>query len=137
LGRVISTENLATERNRLLKAMALALREMAKKSSYDEESRDLAAFLVLALDNVAESIERSVLAWEKRGYWVKADRFRMEWAWAESLRTKMRAAVNTEKPEEIAMAASTLSDKLKGVKVSERHRLGSPWHGARAQLTAE
>jgi len=137
LGRVISTENLATERNRLLKAMALALREMAKKSSYDEESRDLAAFLVLALDNVAESIERSVLAWEKRGYWVKADRFRMEWAWAESLRTKMRAAVNTEKPEEIAMAASTLSDKLKGVKVSERHRLGSPWHGAWAQLTAE
>ena len=117
--------------------MALALREMAKKSSYDEESRDLAAFLVLALDNVAESIERSVLAWEKRGYWVKADRFRMEWAWAESLRTKMRAAVNTEKPEEIAMAASTLSDKLKGVKVSERHRLGSPWHGAWAQLTAE
>lgn len=137
MGRVISTENLATERNRLLKAMALALREMAKKSSYDEESRDLAAFLVLALDNVAESIERSVLAWEKRGYWVKADRFRMEWAWAESLRTKMRAAVNTEKPEEIAMAASTLSDKLKGVKVSERHRLGSPWHGAWAQLTAE
>jgi len=137
LGRVISTENLATERNRLLKAMALALREMAKKSSYDEESRDLAAFLVLALDNVAESIERSVLPWEKRGYWVKADRFRMEWAWAESLRTKMRAAVNTEKPEEIAMAASTLSDKLKGVKVSERHRLGSPWHGAWAQLTAE
>jgi len=137
LGRVISTENLATERNRLLKAMALALREMAKKSSYDEESRDLAAFLVLALDNVAESIERSVLPWEKRGYWVNADRFRMEWAWAESLRTKMRAAVNTEKPEEIAMAASTLSDKLKGVKVSERHRLGSPWHGAWAQLTAE
>lgn len=137
MGRVISTENLATERNRLLKAMALALREMAKKSSYDEESRDLAAFLVLALDNVAESIERSVLPWEKRGYWVKADRFRMEWAWAESLRTKMRAAVNTEKPEEIAMAASTLSDKLKGVKVSERHRLGSPWHGAWAQLTAE
>ena len=137
MGRVISTENLATERNRLLKAMALALREMAKKSSYDEESRDLAAFLVLALDNVAESIERSVLPWEKRGYWVNADRFRMEWAWAESLRTKMRAAVNTEKPEEIAMAASTLSDKLKGVKVSERHRLGSPWHGAWAQLTAE
>jgi len=137
LGRVISTENLATERNRLLKAMALALGEMAKKSSYDEESRDLAAFLVLALDNVAESIERSVLPWEKRGYWVNADRFRMEWAWAESLRTKMRAAVNTEKPEEIAMAASALSDKLKGVKVSERHRLGSPWHGAWAQLTAE
>lgn len=135
MGRVISTENLATERNRLLKAMALSLREMAKKTAYDEESRDLAAFLVLALDNVAESIERSVLPWEKRGYWLKADRFRMDWAWVESARAKLRAAVSAERPDEIPMAAALLTDKLKNVKVSEKHRLGSPWHGAWEKLT--
>jgi len=123
LGRVINTENLATERNRLLKAIALAVREMGKKSSYDDEARDLAAFLVLALDAVAEGVERSVLPWEKRGYWVKADRFRMDWAWAEALRTKIRAAV--------------LADKLKNVKVPERHRMGSPWQDAWKQMKAK
>ena len=134
MGRVISTENLATERNRLLKSMALALREMGKKSAYDEESRDLAAFLVLALDAVAESIERSVVPWEKRGYWVKADRFRMDWAWVETLRSKLRAAIKADRPDEIAMAAAVLADKLKGVKISDKHRLGSPWHGAWRRL---
>ncbi len=130
MGRVISTENLVTERNRLLKAMSLALREMGKKTAYDEETRDLAAFLVLALDAVAESIERSVGPWEKRGYWLKADRFRMDWAWVEALRGKLRAAVKGERPDEIAISAAVLADKLKAVKVSEKHRLGTPWHGA-------
>ena len=137
MGRVINTENLATERNRLLKAIALAVREMGKKSSYDDEARDLAAFLVLALDAVAEGVERSVLPWEKRGYWVKADRFRMDWAWAEALRTKIRAAVNAERPDEVALAAAVLTDKLKNVKVPERHRMGSPWQDAWKQMKAK
>ena len=137
MGRVINTENLATERNRLLKGMALAVREMGKKSSYDDEARDLAAFLVLALDAVAESVERSVLPWEKRGYWVKADRFRMDWAWAEALRTKIRAAVNAERPDEVALAAAVLTDKLKNVKIAEKHRMGSPWQGAWSQMNAK
>ncbi|MEX1143461.1 MAG: hypothetical protein WEC16_01365 [Anaerolineales bacterium] len=134
MGRVISTVNLATERNRLLKAMALAMREMSKKSSYDDGARDLAAFLILALDAVAESVERSVLPWEKRGYWVKADRFRMDWAWAESMRMKIRAAVDTDRPDEVALAAVVLADKLKNIKVAEKHRMGSPWQGAWNQL---
>ena len=41
-------------------------------------------------------IDSSVAAWEKRGYWVKADRFRMEWAWAGSLAEKMRTAMRKE-----------------------------------------
>lgn len=134
LGRVISIENLATERNRLLKAMSLALRELSKRSSYDEESRDQAAFLVLALDAVAESIERSVGPWEKRGYWLKADRFRMDWVWVEALRAKLRTAVKAERLDEIALSAAVLADKLKGIKVSEKHRLGSPWRGSWKRL---
>ncbi len=95
MGRVIHTENLATDRNRLMKAMAIALRELARQPGFDAHTRDLAAFLVLALEGVAESIERSVLPWEKRGYWLKADRFRMDWGWVEPLAKRMRAAVLT------------------------------------------
>ena len=69
--RVIHTENLAAERNRLMKGMALALRELTKLAAFNTQARDLAAFLVLALDGVAETIEHSVQPWEKRGYWLK------------------------------------------------------------------
>ncbi|MCW5877112.1 MAG: hypothetical protein KIS85_09585 [Anaerolineales bacterium] len=136
MGRVIRTENLATERNRLMKAMALAMRELTKLAAFNSQARDLAAFLVLALDSIAETIERSVEPWEKRDYWLKADRFRMEWAWVEPLRKELRQAVQQEDPAEITVLLAVLSQRLKDVKISERHRLGTPWQGAWAQFTA-
>ena len=42
------------------------------------------------LEAIDESIEQSVAAWEKRGYWLKADRFRQEWRWAGDLGRRMR-----------------------------------------------
>jgi len=136
MGRVISTENLVTERNRVMKAMAIATRELAKQPSFNAASRDLLAFLVLALEKVAESIERSVLPWEKRGYWLKADRFRMDWAWVEPLARELRAALISEDETQLAQGMATLSQKLSGVKVVEKHRLGTPWLGAWEKLKA-
>ncbi|MEX2161520.1 MAG: hypothetical protein WD751_06345 [Anaerolineales bacterium] len=134
MGRIIRTENLATDRNRLMKAMAVALRELTKLSGFNAQARDLAAFLVLALDGIAETIERSVLPWERRGYWVKADRFRMDWAWVERVRVELRAAVEREDPGEVAEALAALGEKLRGVQVSKNHRLGTPWIGAWEKL---
>ena len=134
MGRVIHTKNLATERNRMMKAMAIALRELTKQKAFDDQARDLAAFLVLALDAVSESIERSVQPWEKRGYWLKADRFRMDWAWVDAIRSRLRKAVEAERGDEIALAAATVAKHLKEVKVAEKHRLGRPWQGAWQKL---
>lgn len=134
MGRVIRTESLATERNRLMKGMALALRELTKLAAFNTQARDLAAFLVLALDSVSDTVERSVIPWEKRDYWLKADRFRMEWAWVETLRKQLRTAVEAEDPAEVALCMGPLGERLKDVKVSERHRLGTPWHGAWERL---
>jgi hypothetical protein len=130
MGRVIRTENLSTERNRLMKAMALALRELTKLPSFNSQARDLAAFLVLALDTLAEGVERSVGPWEKRGYWLKADRFRMDWIWVDSLRKELRAALEKEDPAEVAGLIGTLGEKLKHIEVSKNHRMGTPWTDA-------
>lgn len=137
MGRVISTENVATERNRMMKAMSIALRELTQQKAFNAEARDLAAFLVLALDIVGESIERSVQPWEKRGYWLKADRFRMDWLWVEPLRNDLRKAIEQEDLGELAFGAATLSAKLKDVQVPAKHRLGTPWVGAWEQLHAQ
>ncbi len=134
MGRVIHTQNLPTERNRLMKAMVIALRELGKQNSFTDESRDLAAFLAAALETVAETVERSVEPWEKRGYWLKADRFRMDWAWVDPLARQMKQAVLDEDLAVIAQGAAKLGAKLKDVEVSERHRLGQPWKGAWEKL---
>jgi hypothetical protein len=136
MGRVISTQNLSTERNGLMKAMVIALRELAKHSEFTNESRDLAAFIAAALQTVAETVDRSVEPWEKRGYWLKADRFRMDWAWVDPLARQMKKAVFDNDLGAIAQSVAKLGAKMKGVDVPEKHRLGQPWIGAWEKLKA-
>jgi hypothetical protein len=90
----------------------------------------LAAFIVLALERIAGTIDVSVAAWEKRGYWVKADKFRMEWVWAGQLAKKMRDGLRKEDWSDIAQAAAQVAQKLSKISVASGNRLGKPWVGA-------
>ncbi len=74
----------------------LAIRQLMKQSQPDDSTRDLAAYIGMALIEIGETIDISVQAWEKRGYWVKADRFRMEWEWAGSLGKAMMTALTND-----------------------------------------
>ena len=134
MGRVIKTDTTSKERTRLLRSIVLALRELMQQSKPDESTRDLAAYLALACAEVAETVESTVTPWEKRDYWVKADRFRMEWSWAQRWGEAMRQAVLTEDWAGIAGAAAQIAMKVNGVKVPQRHNLGTPWVGAMERL---
>lgn len=134
MGRVINTQSAGKERTRLSKATVIAIREMTRQGEIDNQTRDLAAFIALALEAISGTIDPSVAAWEKRGYWVKADRFRMEWSWAEKLGSQMRQAIMEEDWHTVAMTAAHIAEKLRNVKVSERHRMGTPWEGAWQKL---
>jgi len=135
MSRVINPESAGKERTRLTKAIVLAIRELAKQSEPGKEARDLAAFIALALQAIAEGIDISVAAWEKRDYWVKADRFRMEWAWSGQLGGQMRQAVLSDDWASVAMLSAQIAQKLNKIKVSENHRMGTPWVGAWKQLS--
>ncbi|NLG71029.1 MAG: hypothetical protein GX495_03145 [Chloroflexi bacterium] len=134
MGRVINTENAGKERTQLTRAVVLALRELMRQTETNRETQDLAAFIVLALENIAATIDSSVEAWEKRGYWLKADRFRMDWAWTEKLSKNMRQALLAGDWPMVAVTAAQVAEKLKDVDVPQRHRLGTPWVGAWAKL---
>ncbi|MBM4428994.1 MAG: hypothetical protein FJ026_01430, partial [Chloroflexi bacterium] len=82
MGRVINTCNPGTRRSQLRRTVAELLRNLMLKHVLDEEAKDMAATLVFSLRGIAETIEDSTLAWEKRDYYLKADRFRREWEWA-------------------------------------------------------
>ena len=137
VSRVINPESAGKERTQLSRAVVLALRELMRKSEVDEQTRDLAAFIYLALRSIYATIDSSVTAWEKRGYWLKADRFRMEWAWSESLSQALLKAIRAEDWGGVALTAAQVFQKLKDIEVPQRHRLGEPWVGAWKQLESE
>ena len=130
MGRVINPDGVGKERTRLTRAVVLALRELMNQTEPDQETRDLAAFIALALKAISETIDKSVSAWEKRGYWIKADRFRMDWAWSEKYARDMKQALFQDDWGKVALTAAQVTEKLKDVKVPQRHRLGTPWVGA-------
>jgi hypothetical protein len=135
LGRVINPESAGKQRTQMVKATALAGRELIHKTQLDDEFLDLAAFMILALNAIFESIDPSVQAWEKRGYWVKADQFRMEWSWTQKLSKEMYSHWQAEDWPSVVQTAVKVLQKLGDVKVSAQHRMGKPWAGARLKLT--
>ena len=132
---VINPDSAGKDRARLSKAIVLAVRELAKQKDVTDEAKDLAAFISLALKTISEGIDVSVLAWEKRGYWVKADRFRMDWMWTGQYADKIKVAIFTDDWGTIAMTIPQIAQKLSKIEVSDNHRLGKPWEGAYEQLT--
>ena len=134
MSRIINPDSAGKERTRLTKGIVLAVRELARQTGPGPESRDLAAFIVLALTIISETIEVSVAAWEKRDYWVKADKFRMEWAWAGSYANKMHQAVKMDDWGAVALIAAQTAQKLSKITVPNGHRLGKPWVGAWEEL---
>ncbi|HEX7434231.1 MAG TPA: hypothetical protein VF326_11310 [Anaerolineaceae bacterium] len=130
MSRVIHTDGAGKQRTRLSREVVLSIRELMKQTQPDGVSRDQTAFIALALQEIGGAIDISVDAWEKRGYWVKADRFRMEWAWSGQLGKTMEEAVLSDDWPTVAATAIKVAQKLMAIKIPEHHRLGTPWVGA-------
>jgi hypothetical protein len=134
LSRLINPDSAGKDRTRLSKAIVLAVRELAKQTQVTPETKDLAAFIALALKQISAGIDSSVAAWEKRDYWVKADRFRMEWMWSGQYAEKMRVAVLADDWGTVAMLSAQIAQKFHKIEIAQNHRLGKPWVGAFRQL---
>lgn len=134
MSRLINPDSAGKDRTRLSKAIVLAVRELAKQNQITQETKDLAAFIALALKNISDGIDASVAAWEKRDYWVKADRFRMDWMWAGQYADKMRTAVIADDWGTVAMLSAQIAQKFGKIEIAQNHRMGKPWVGAFKQL---
>ncbi len=134
MSRVINPDSVGKERTRLIKSIVLCMRELAKQAKVTPEAKDLASFIALALQSISDGVDVSVAAWEKRDYWVKADKFRMEWMWTGNTAEKMKTAVLTDDWATIASLMPQIASKLNKVEVSDNHRLGKPWENAYALL---
>lgn len=134
MSRVYNPESIGKDRTRLSKGIVLAIRELMKQSEPNDTTKDLTAFVILALEEISGNIDSSVEAWEKRGYWVKADKFRLEWEWAGTCSKALRTALVAQDWAAVAMNSARIAQKLNKITVPEHHRLGTPWVGAWKKL---
>ncbi len=127
---ITNRENNSTYRNRLSKEIILSIRTLMKQAAPNDESRDVSAFIILALEEVNKTIDQATEAWEKRDFWIKADKYRMEWAWMGACIKDLKDGLQEENWTIIAQTAIKIGEKLNHIVVSENHRLGTPWIGA-------
>ena len=134
MSRVINPESAGKNRLLLTRSIVRAVRELMKQAEISDKTRDLAAFIAIALVAISGTIDTSVEAWEKRGYWLKADRFRLEWEWTGRLGGIMLEAVKMEDWGAVAITAAHIAEKLKNVELPKRPPKTEPWESAWAKI---
>jgi hypothetical protein len=136
VSRIVNSQSTGRERAQLVRAIVVAIRELSRQAAFGDEARDLASFIVLALRTILKGIDASAQAWEKRGYWVKADRFRMDWDWAEPLAGRLQSAIELGDEPAVASLVMQVAQRMNSVQVSANPRVGTPWAGAFARMTS-
>ncbi len=135
--RIIQTTTPGKERTYFSKAIVVTIRELLRQKAPDHNTQDMLAFIILALEEIASGIDQSVAAWEKRDYWVKADKYRMQWRWTGEVAKILKIAFKKENWKEITSLLVEVMGNFKDIKVSDRHRMGKPWLGAHEKYLKE
>lgn len=138
MGRLVSVNGSpATQRNRLRRTIAEALRALMQKPKMDAEGQDMAATIVFALRGIRESVDQTATAWEKRNYFMKADRFRMEWEWIPRVEQEMAEALLLSDWNKLLPALGELTGRFADVTVAKTTRSKTLWAGAYDRLLEE
>ncbi len=138
MSRIVNTQGSpTTQRSRLRRSIAEALRRLLEKSTFDAESRDLTALIVFALREIDEGVNQSAEAWEKRDYYVKADRFRRDWAWTGPMERLLTHALLDGYLDELPPLFAQLLPKFQDIKVNKLTRSSKLWEGAYERLKRE
>ena len=137
MGRVINTNSPGKRRNSFMRTCAEILRRLSQKKQVDHETKDMVAMLVYCLRSIDDTIEESVRAWEKRGYWKKADDFQQKWWWASRLSTDIEKLVRSGDWAELPTMMVTLFPHFSDIHVNKMTRNQSLWDGCYQKLLGE
>ncbi|MBN1642466.1 MAG: hypothetical protein JXA09_14620 [Anaerolineae bacterium] len=134
MSRVIATDSVGKRRNQLRRTIAEALRRLATKSTFDAESQDLAALIVFSLRRLEEGVDQTASAWEKRDYYLKADRFRLEWEWIEETTYALESALLLGQWDKVPQMLAALFPRFADITISRYTRSSELWDGAYQRL---
>lgn len=137
MSRVINTDSPGKRRNTARRTIAELLRRLMLQREFNEETRDMVAALVLNLREVAATIETTTEAWENRDYYLKADRFRLEWEWVTPAAQSLNDLVVHERWEALPQELAGLAPRFADIRVAKMTRPPSAWQGSYALLVQQ
>lgn len=120
-----------------MRTVAEILRRISNKSTFDSEARDMSAALVFLLREINESTLATVEAWEKRGYWMKADRFLREWDWAAEMAANFEDVIRNQAWDLMPRLFGELAPYAADVQVKNMTRSPAEWRGAYRKLISD
>lgn len=137
MSRVINTQNPGKIRNQHRRAIAEILRRLMEKPTFDDDAKDMAAKLVYLLREINETVEQTVVAWEKRDYWMKAERFARDWEWTKQVALDMEDVLRHDAWDLLPELLGELFPNFADIQIKKMTRKPDLWHGAFKQLMAE
>lgn len=137
MSRVISTQKPGKIRNQHRRTAAEALRRLSQKSQLDDEAKDLAALIVFSLHGIANTVEQTIDAWEKRDYYIKAERFRQEWRWLDRVTDELSAIIYEGQWDRLPAVLARLAPHLADVRIKQLTRKPVLWQGAYERFIQE
>lgn len=130
MSRIISTQQPGKIRNQHRRTIAEALRRLSQKPQFDEEAKDLAALIVFSLHGIANTVEQTIDAWEKRDYWIKAEQFRQEWRWLNHITDELSAIIYESRWDHLPVVLARLAPHFADIRIKQLTRKPILWQSA-------
>lgn len=138
MARIISTgQTPAKKRHAHMRSCAEVLRLLAQRSKFDAESQDMAAFLVINLRGIYDTIDESAHAWDERNYWKKAENLREKWRWSRTYAAAIEKALLAARWTEVQRLLIELVPQFSGITVTSITRDADWWCGALRALSRD
>ncbi len=137
MSRVINIDNPTKRRNQNRRTIAELLRRLSQKPTIDEEAKDITATIVFSLRDIAAGVEQTALAWEKRDYWMKAERFVRQWEWAAESAVNIEDVIRNDAWDLLPELLAGLFPRFADIQIKSMTRKADTWHGAYELLMAE
>ncbi|MGD8244391.1 MAG: hypothetical protein PVI63_04285 [Anaerolineae bacterium] len=134
MSRIIYTETPGKTRHQYRRSIAEMLRHLGRKQSIDDEAKDQAALIVLCLQGMADTVDQTVLAWENRDYWMKAEHFRREWEWLDPMADQLGRVIHEGRWHELPAMLARLAPHFSDIGVKRFTRSAVCWRGAYQKL---
>lgn len=138
MGRVINNNTPGKRRNAMMRTIAEILRRLGQQGGeITDDVRDMTAMIVYCLREIDASIIDTIKAWEKRGYWQKADKFQLQWMWSEQYAKSLEKLIRDEDWARLPELMMKLFPHFASIEINKMTRNPSDWDGAYDRLLEE
>ncbi len=137
MSRVINIDSPSKRRNANQRTIAELLRRVTQKTTLDEDAKDMAATMVFCLQDISKGVEQTVTAWEKRDYWMKAERFLREWEWTGEMAANLEDVIRNDAWDLLPGLLADLFPRYADMQIKSMTRKPDVWRGAYQRLMAQ